>query len=83
MASLQDASSLLSTPEAAIGGNAEHTPADIIASFPSDDSTDIFLDFASNDGLPFGITTMKSVGPSSELENVSPANCHPASSPCP
>lgn len=45
----------------AIGSNSEEAIAAIIASFPSDESTDVFLDFASKDGLPYGITTMKSM----------------------
>lgn len=42
------------------GSNADQATAAIIASFPSNESTDIFLDFASRDGLPYGITSMKS-----------------------
>lgn len=44
----------------ATGSNSEQAIAAIIASFPSDEATDVFLDFASKDGLPYGITTMKS-----------------------
>lgn len=47
------------SPPLATGSNTDQAIAAIIASFPSDDSTDIFLDFASQDGLPFGITSMK------------------------
>lgn len=61
MSSLPDPNSL--SPPLATGSNADQAIAAIVASFPSYASTDIFLDFASQDGLPYGITSMKSAAP--------------------
>lgn len=56
----------------ASGSNSEQDIAAIIGSFPSDESTDVFLDFASKDGLPYGITTMKSASSIISHENLPP-----------
>lgn len=60
-----------------MGSNSEQAIAAIITSFPSDESTDVFLDFASKDGLPYGITTMKSASSVISHETYPPTKMPP------